>query len=112
MFQLIIFAIFIFLIILGLVEIMGIIALAFLGMKKRSGAMIIVPISGHDDEAEFLLRSAAMRVKWMPKICKRKVICLDCGMDAETRQICKIISKDYPFMEIHDIDELEKLFIK
>ena len=51
--------------------------------------MTIVPICGHNEEAEYLLRSAAARVKWADNGRERRVICLDCGMDLETRMICE-----------------------
>ena len=71
--------------------------------------MIIVPISGHNEEAELLLRSAASRVKWMGDT-QQKVICLDCDMDEETRAICAAISKEYSFMEVCSITQFENMF--
>ena len=76
-------------IIIGLVEVFRSIVLFVLRPKGEDTAMTIVPICGHNEEAEYLLRSAAARVKWADNGRERRVICLDCGMDLETRMICE-----------------------
>lgn len=47
---------------------------------------MVVPIRGHDEEAEIVLRHAAARVKWAGGGRFKKVVCLDCGMDDETKK--------------------------
>lgn len=76
-------------IIIGLVEVFRSIVLFVLRPKGEDTAMTIVPICGHNEEAEYLLRSAAARVKWADNGRERRVICLDCGMDLETRMILR-----------------------
>lgn len=91
------------LMIIGLVDIFRIVILWFLRAHEEGEIMIVVPISGHNEEAELLLRSAAAKVKFMDGIKPSEVICLDCGMDEETRNICEKIVKGYSFMRIENI---------
>ena len=90
---------FIFLIILGLVELIRMVLCHLLKSKAVKNLMILVPIRGHCEDAEVLLRSAAAKISWVYSGAIEKVICLDCGADEETRQLCKKICEEYPFME-------------
>lgn len=72
--------------------------------------LIVVPVTGHDEEAEFVLRSAAQRAKWMGGKDEKRVLCVDCGMDEETRHICETICREYRFMEIVTPEELGSRF--
>ena len=94
-------------IIIGLVEVIRSIVLFVLRPKGEDTAMTIVPICGHNEEAEYLLRSAAARVKWADNGRERRVICLDCGMDLETRMICEKLVHSYGFMELCTMEELQ-----
>lgn len=90
----------IFLLIIGTVEIARILILSFLNVKNKSDAVIVIPIREHDEEAELLLRSAVTRARWLEFNMNQNIICLDCGMDSETRRICQTICEDYEFMRI------------
>lgn len=59
---------------------------------------LIIPIKGHKEDAEFVLRKAAIKLKWKNSGKNSSIICLDCGMDSETRKICSLVCKDYDFM--------------
>lgn len=73
----------------------------FLLRSKKDGTVIFVtPIGKNCENAEFLLRSAAARVKWLSRGKNDCVICLDCDMDDETKKICEKISNDYGFIKI------------
>lgn len=86
--------------IIGLAEVARVVVLFFMRSKKDKEVILVVPISGHDEEAELVLRHAAARVKWISGGRFRKVVCLDCGMDEETRKICSLVCSDYHFMEM------------
>lgn len=86
--------------IIGLAEVARVIVLFFMRSKKDKDVILVVPISGHDEEAEIVLRHAAARVKWVSGGRFRKVVCLDCGMDEETKKICSLVCGDYDFMEM------------
>lgn len=94
---------------IGLVEIVRAIVFMLFKTREENEIMILVPIYGHNEEAEILLRSAATRVSWFSGLKKQKVVCLDLGMDSETRKICDIISTEYEFMEVYDSEQFEKI---
>lgn len=102
----------VFLVIIGLVEVFRMISFLFLRTKGENDIMIIVPVCGHNEEAELLLRSAAARVKWTGGMSQQKVVCLDCGMDEETKAVCDTISQDYSFMNVCTLSEFDGLFGK
>lgn len=51
--------------------------------------IVLVPVRGHCEEAELLLRSAVHRVQRMGGKDRKILLCVDCGMDTETRAICE-----------------------
>ena len=53
-----------------------------------------------------VLRSAAQRAKWMGGKDEKRVFCVDCGMEEETRRICETVCREYRFMEIITPEEL------
>lgn len=62
--------------------------------------MFVAPVSGKCENAEYILRSAAAKVKWISRGRNDCVICLDCGMDDETKRICQKICRDYGFAKL------------
>lgn len=94
--------IFIFLSVLGLVDLIRIAMCHFFKTKSDENLIILVPIRGSSNDAEILLRSAATKAMWVYGGAIEKVICLDCGADEETKKICMSICDEYPFMEFKD----------
>lgn len=68
--------------------------------KKDNTVMFVTPINGKCEDAEFMLRSAAAKVKWISGGKNDYVICLDCDMDDETKEICEKICDDYGFAKL------------
>ena len=96
----------IFLGIVGLVQVVRTVTLWFLRPHGKNAGILVVPIKGHNEEAELLLRSAAERVRWMSGGRPQAVVCMDCGMDSSTLAICASVCADYPFMELHHKQEV------
>lgn len=105
MLQIIFSALGLFLFVLGCIELARIINLSIYKSKNKN-LMLLVTIDSKDTDVEFLLRSAIAKSKWMGLDYKR-IICLDCGMDEESRKICEIIIKDYPSIELCNVSEFE-----
>ena len=61
------------------------------------------------ENAEYILRSAAAKVKWISRGRNDCVICLDCGMDDETKRICQKICRDYGFAKLLTKQEFFKM---
>ncbi len=93
-------------IIIGFVDLIRSLTFLFLKIRGCSTNIIIIPIKGHNERAEFLLRSAVAKIKWLTPFEKSHLICLDCGMDEETKKICNLICNDYDFMDLYNVSEL------
>lgn len=73
--------------------------------KYDNSVMFVTPINGKCEDAELILRSAAARVKWVSRGRHDCVICLDCDMDDETKQICEKICEEYGFAKLMSKNE-------
>lgn len=111
MLQIIFSVIALFLFVLGCVELLRLITLAMYKTKDDDNIMLFVMLGQDSDDVEFLLRSAISKSRWMGLDYKR-IICIDCGMERESRKICEIIIKDYPAIELYDICSFETVFKK
>lgn len=77
--------IFVMLSILGLVT--AVKKLMMLVLKCNEGNIItVIPIDGHCENVEYRIRCAYERANW--SAANSRIICLDKGMDKETRKIC------------------------
>lgn len=76
--------------------------------KDDKEIILIEPIFQKQEDAEYLLRSAAQKVMWMGRFAPDRVICLDCNMDKETKRLCQMVCNEYPFMELYTKDEMLK----
>lgn len=90
---------FIFLSVLGIVDLIRIVMCRLFKTKSDKELIILVPIRGSAQDAEIMLRSAAAKAMWVYGGAIEKVICLNCGADEETKEICVRICNEYPFME-------------
>ncbi len=68
--------------------------------EEKGCEEIILPLKGHIDDIEMMLRKKANEILWNDK--NQNIICLDCGMDEETKKICKLMSNDYKFIYLKD----------
>ncbi len=73
--------------------------------KKDNTVMFVTPVKGKCENAEYLLRSAAAKIKWVSRGKHDYVICLDCGMDDETKGICEKICREYGFAKLMGKEE-------
>ena len=80
--------VFVILSIFGLVSIVRKIIMWLL--KYDDGEIItVIPIKGHCENIEYRIRCAYERANWSSE--NHRIICLDKGMDAETRILCNKI---------------------
>lgn len=103
----------VFFLIMGLVETCRLLLLWLLRPEKMEEAALVVPLTGHVEDAEYLLRSAAQSFQWDRTRCPKRLLCVDGGMDQDTKEICLHLQRELPFLEICTPEELkEKLFPK
>ena len=61
--------------------------------EKEDPMIVLIPMRGHCEDAEAVLRGAVYRMRrWNTE--NPLLLCVDCGMDAETRVICSRICMD------------------
>lgn len=77
-------------------------------IKNDCTITMITPVSQGDVNIEFMLRSTAERFKSLSHSRDDCVICLDCDMDDNTKEICKKLRNEYGFIRILSKDELIK----
>ncbi|GEM_PF-650420 len=78
----------------GAVELARLIILKMLRTNNPGDAYLVVSIRGHDEHAEAVLLGAVERANWAGG--NVRVVCVDCGMDPPTREICEIVCYDHP----------------
>lgn len=111
MFEILLKTVFVLFAILGMVEAFRIFLFWLLKTENSGKLYLIISMSGHDEEAEMVLRSACERVRWIPDS-ETELIVIDCGMDEETRQICEMACFDLPEIHLCRPDEIGKILCK
>lgn len=91
---LVVFAVF------GFISVLQNLAYYLFRYKKDNTVMFVTPLNGKCENAEFMLRSAAAKVKWVSRGKNDYVICLDCDMDEETKKMCENICSEYGFARL------------
>ncbi len=86
--------------VIGVISFIRELAYLLFRYKNDGSVMFITPIGKDCENAEFMLRSAAARVKWISRFKHDYVICLDCDMDEETKKICEKICEEYGFAKL------------
>ena len=99
-----------FLAVLGIVELIRVMILWAVTPGRNGRMRIVVPIGMQKEEAEGILRSAILRLRWLGVGEPGEILCVDCGMDAETREICEAVCLEYPFVQILKVEEIEQVF--
>ena len=108
MIDIIIEAIILILCAVGGTEIIRMIILYILDVKdKGEYCYIVLPVKGRCEDIESKIRAAAARVRWCDSGGAKSVICLDLGMDEETRKICEKTACDYEIVTILTKEEFE-----
>lgn len=102
-------AVFVLFAIVGIAEVFRVVLFRMLRTKKPGKLYLVLSFQGHDEEAELALRGAIERVKYT--MCGEiSLVCVDCGMDAETRRICEILAKEYPQIRLCAPADLREIF--
>ena len=94
-----------FFLLLGIL--VGLRKLLYMILGDNSGTLCLtLYFCGHVENAEQQLRSALEELRWMEGRRKKILLCIDDGMDEETRRICRYFARDYPVCRIVTPQEL------
>ncbi|WP_099204175.1 hypothetical protein [Scatolibacter rhodanostii] len=64
------------------------------------------------DDCEYLIRSAASRMKWMRLRKPCKLICINENDDEEINVLCNYLSVEFPFLTVSNLENLRYNSIK
>ena len=95
--------------VVGLVELIRWVSLKVLSPDRKRPMVLAVPLYGHEEDVEFLVRAAAQRIKWNA-VGAVELYCVDCGMDLSSAHLCQVICREYPFCKMVSKDEFQKIF--
>lgn len=95
--------------IVGLTEIFRLLSFRFLRTRNRGTLYWVISFSGHDEEAELALKNALEHLRWLDSTQEKWVLCVDRGMDEETRKVCRIISSENLDVHICKPEELAEI---
>ena len=73
---------------------------------KEKAMLILVPMRGHCEDAEQVLRSAVQRVRAMGGADRKTLRCVDCGMDPATRDVCARMCAAHDGLFLVKIEEI------
>ncbi len=85
---------------LGISELLGMGERWLLRTPKDPAGILILPLSGHVEQAEYKLRALAARCRWEMGGQDILGIVVDQGMDAETRTICELLCQEFSCLMI------------
>ena len=80
--------------IVGLTEVFRLLSFRLLRTKNQGKIFWVLSFQGHDDEAELSVKNAVEHLRWLDSTQEKQVLCIDRGMDEETREVCRIISRE------------------
>ena len=80
--------------IVGLTEVFRLLAFHFLRTRHRGKLFWVLSFQGHDGEAELALKNALEHLRWLDSTQEKLVLCVDRGMDEETREVCRVVSRE------------------
>ncbi len=77
--------------IVGLTEVFRLLAFHFLRTRNRGKLFWVLSFQGHDGEAELALKNALEHLRWLDSTQEKLVLCVNRGMDEETREVCRVV---------------------
>ena len=85
-------------------------ALRILTPHARDRGIRVLPVSGHRDDVEYLVRSAAVQRRWAgPLLRPERLILLDTGMDGETRELAEKLCAAFG-VELLSLEAFKEMF--
>ncbi|MGI5895813.1 MAG: hypothetical protein ACOX6U_02535 [Oscillospiraceae bacterium] len=84
----------IFLALWGLVDVIRQVGRAFFDQRAKRIEIIVLPLTGHVENLEQIVRSVLSEQAWSDKTQDTEIILLDNGLDEETKALCKMLCSE------------------
>ena len=81
------YAVLLFAAVIGFVHLFGALERRLLFRKRKSSVISVIPLSGHVEEMELLVRDLLSSQRWN-RAQQDAIVLVDVGLDVETRNIC------------------------
>ncbi len=94
--------------VIGFVHIFGVIERKLIFRKGKPSIISVIPLKGHIEEIEAMIRDT-LSYRRVRGTNMDAIVLVDTGLDAETRDICEKISKDYSGVVLCDDCQLKNL---
>ena len=96
---------------IGFADIVAYIEQKLVCTKSDRRAAVIIPLKGHVENAELILRGALTNFKYQEPD-YAKIFVIDLGISEETRKICKLIESNASSVVLCKQEEMERLVQK
>lgn len=91
----------------GCTELIRRIAQYVLTPAKTCGGVLVIPLSGHHNDIEYIVRCAAARRRWGDG--PARVLLIDNGMDAQTKTLAEKVCAELGGVGIYEPQEMERI---
>lgn len=91
--------------VIGAASVVRELSLRLFSYREKHSVLLVTPVNDGDN-AEFVLRSAAEKLRW-GRGRRSCAVCLDCDLDEHTRKICETVCRDYGFLKLMTKEELK-----
>ena len=96
--------------VVGLIEMFRVISFFF--CERKNTTITLIPIYGHVEDIEIVLRNAMSNSQWLSNKDTQRIICLDLGIDEETRNICEIFKEEHECIELYSLNEFNEVILQ
>ena len=93
--------------IVGFVEVLRLFFQMLLTADAWRESYVIIPISGHKEDIEYLVRGVLFEEGWKNNLKSCHILVVDGGIDEETRAICELLGREYENVRICRPQEVE-----
>lgn len=77
--------------------------------KENSHIISIIPLNGHVENVEYIIRSAIAEIDIKKSYNKSNIILINVNIDSETKKICELMCSKFPCITICKKDELTNI---
>lgn len=97
-------------VLLGVIYVLQAITMLIMKPPAEYDYSLIIPISGHHEDIEYLTRSVIERSGWCSGKTSFDIILLNCGADEETLELCRQICNHDESILLVDREDISSYF--
>lgn len=92
--------------VIGLASVVRWLSGRLLSEDKNQQLIFVIPCGGHREDLEYAVKSTYSHMTEQCRYQNCHVILADCGMDEETRAVCRMLAREHDFVGLCDCAEL------